>query len=296
MLSPKLYHGKPVIEFEKNKNGKINVTAYVSDKHIDLIVQTMYANKKSGNFSTPTDEQASANTPEANNGTVSTKNSLTNENGTVKQEVSFADDVAELDEGYAWHMAEDDTPEGLAPDDDQIADYHALAKEQKERRAKHATANSLKNRIKSSEKAIAAHREAKTALKNIGGLTAEAAAQLDEKIALIRETMQIDRAALKEKQAAEEKYRKQERKEKEQAEIQEQKAKTAQKELRQDLLNLFSVKPGVRMEVAQVIDAFSDELVRSGSLTNENRRALFETLYEYGEEFIEADEYFSDKR
>ncbi len=209
---------------------------------------------------------------------------------------SFDDEVAELDEGYAQHMAEDDTPEGLAPDDDQITDYHALAKAEKERRAKHATANSLKNRIKSSEKAIAAQREAKTALKNIGGLTKEVKEQLDQKIKLIQETLQIDRAALKEKQAVEEKHRKQERKEKEQAEIQGQKAKTAQKELRQDLLNLFSVKPGVRMEVAQVIDAFSDELVRSGTLTNEHRRALFETLYEYGEEFIEADEYHSDIR
>ena len=44
--------------------------AVISDKHLDLFVQTMYAGKKKGNLSTPTDEQASVNTPEANSGTI----------------------------------------------------------------------------------------------------------------------------------------------------------------------------------------------------------------------------------
>ncbi|MBE6984610.1 MAG: hypothetical protein E7434_03150 [Ruminococcaceae bacterium] len=76
----------------------------------------------------------------------------------VKQEFSIDDDVAELNEQFRQRMAEDDTPEGLAPDDEQIKDYHALAKAEKERRAKNATANALKNRIKASEKSIDAHR------------------------------------------------------------------------------------------------------------------------------------------
>ena len=79
---------------------------------------------------------------------------------------SFAEDVEDLDAGYARHMAVDNTPKVLAPDDDKISDYHALAKEEKLRRAKNATTNQLKNRIKSSEEAIAAHREAKNARKN----------------------------------------------------------------------------------------------------------------------------------
>ena len=296
ILSPKLYNGKPVIEFEKYANGKVNVTAYVSDKHIDLIVQTMYASKKSGSLAMPTDERTSVNTPEANDGTTSTKDNLTDGRKNVKQDFSVEDDVAELDEAYAQKMAEDDTPEGLALDDDKIDDYHALAKEEKLRRAKNATTNTLRNRIKSSEKAIAAHREAKNALKNIGGLTKQAAEQIDQKIKLIRETMQIDREALKEKQAAEEKHKKKEREEKAQIEIREQKAKTAQKELRQNLLNLFSVKLGVRFKIAQEIDKYSDELIKSGRLTNESRRELFNLLYEHGEEFAQADEYYGDIR
>ncbi len=217
-------------------------------------------------------------------------------NPTVKQEFSFEDDVAELDEQFGRRMAEDDTPEGLAPDDDQIEDYHALAREEKERRARVAMPNRLQNRIKASQEAISAHRAAKTALKNIGGLTREAAAALDEKVKLIQETLRIDQEALKQKRAAEEKHKKQERKKKEQAEIRDQKAKTAQKELRTDLLNLFSVKPGVRFEVAQKIDQFSDELIRSGRLTNESRRELFEILYDHGEELVEADGFYKDIR
>ncbi len=224
------------------------------------------------------------------------KKSVSNKETGNIQGFSIDDDVAELDEQFGRRMAEDDTPEGLAPDDDQIKDYHALAREEKERRARVATVNRLQNRIKASQEAISAHRAAKTALKNIGGLTRQAAAALDEKVKLIQETLRIDQEALKQKRAAEEKHKKQERKEKEEAAIREQKAKTAQKELRTDLLNLFSVKPGVRFEIAQKIDQFSDELIRSGRLTNESRRELLEILYDHGEELVEADGFYKDIR
>ena len=39
-------------------------------------MQTMFINEKSGNLSTPTDEQASVNTPKASSGTVSTTTSI----------------------------------------------------------------------------------------------------------------------------------------------------------------------------------------------------------------------------
>lgn len=70
-LSEKLFEGKPVIEFSKVIDGKIVVSAYVS-KHLDLTVQSMYAGIKKGNLATVAGEQAPADTPEANVGTVST--------------------------------------------------------------------------------------------------------------------------------------------------------------------------------------------------------------------------------
>ena len=70
-LSENTYMGKPAIEFTGNYNGRMNVVAVVSDKRLDLFVQTIYANIKKENLSTPIGEQAPINTPEANSGTVS---------------------------------------------------------------------------------------------------------------------------------------------------------------------------------------------------------------------------------
>ncbi len=70
-LSPNTYMGKPAIIFSGEHNGRMNVVAVVSDKRLDLFVQTAYVNTKKGNLPTPTGEQAPINTPEANNGMVS---------------------------------------------------------------------------------------------------------------------------------------------------------------------------------------------------------------------------------
>lgn len=78
-LSDKTYNGKPVIEFSKRGQEKYNVTAVVSDKHMDLFVQTAFINIKKGNLAMPTGEQAPIHTPEANNGTVS--NNIIFDNG-----------------------------------------------------------------------------------------------------------------------------------------------------------------------------------------------------------------------
>lgn len=67
------WNGKPVIDFKKINGGKITVSAYVSDKHIDLRVQTMYASKKYKSLATPIGEQAPINTPEASSGTALNK-------------------------------------------------------------------------------------------------------------------------------------------------------------------------------------------------------------------------------
>ena len=90
-LSNKLFEGKPVIEFTKVIDGRVVVSAYVSKKHLDLTVQTMYSGKKKGNLATAAGEQAPANTPEANVGTVS-KNSVPHNieksSGNTKQSLS----------------------------------------------------------------------------------------------------------------------------------------------------------------------------------------------------------------
>ena len=70
-LSNKKYEGKPAIEFQKRRgNEKTTVIAVVSDKHLDLFVQTEYVNIKKGNLAAPKGDQAPFNTPEAHDGTV----------------------------------------------------------------------------------------------------------------------------------------------------------------------------------------------------------------------------------
>lgn len=82
-LSPNTYNGKPAIIFTGNYNGRMNVVAVVSDKRLDLFVQTIYANAKKENLPTPTGEQAPINTPKANSGMVSFDKSIAQGEETV---------------------------------------------------------------------------------------------------------------------------------------------------------------------------------------------------------------------
>lgn len=85
--SPKDYMGKPVINMSKNLNGKLNIAAVVSDKHLDLFVQTAFVGNKKGNLVTPIAEQAAINTPKASSDTVS-NNSISKEDTTVNTSIS----------------------------------------------------------------------------------------------------------------------------------------------------------------------------------------------------------------
>ena len=68
--SPEPYNGKPAVRFVKTTgNSKYTVVAVVSDKHMDLFVQTEYIGVKKGTLATPIGEQAPTNTPEASRGT-----------------------------------------------------------------------------------------------------------------------------------------------------------------------------------------------------------------------------------
>lgn len=78
--------GKPAIVFSGENNGRMNIVAVVSDKRLDLFVQTAYVSVKKGNIATPTGEQAPINTPEANSSTVSNKR-LSQPDADAKQNV-----------------------------------------------------------------------------------------------------------------------------------------------------------------------------------------------------------------
>lgn len=88
-LSEEKYMGKPAIVFIGENNGRMNVVAVVSDKRLDLFVQTIYVNVKKGNLATPMDEQASINTPEANSGTVSSGISISDGQEDVNRKYSL---------------------------------------------------------------------------------------------------------------------------------------------------------------------------------------------------------------
>ena len=90
VLSNDTYMGKPAIVFTGEHNGRMNVIAVVSDKRLDLFVQTVYVNTKKGNLATPTGEQAPINTPKASSGTVS-KDKLSQEADSVKTQFSLSD-------------------------------------------------------------------------------------------------------------------------------------------------------------------------------------------------------------
>nr|DAX06290.1 MAG TPA: chromosome segregation ATPase [Caudoviricetes sp.] len=100
--SDKKYNGKPAIQFTKNGNGKVTLVAVVSDKHLDLFVQTMYAGIKKGNLATPTGEQAPINTPEASRSTVSNnsiRSSSENSNTKIKKSERDAEYLSAVKRG-----------------------------------------------------------------------------------------------------------------------------------------------------------------------------------------------------
>lgn len=97
ILSPQTYNGRPVLLFEKEINGRTVVTAYTSQKHHDLSVQTMFAGKNKGNLATPMNEQAFINTPGANSSTVS-DNIIPQTDGDVNRQYSLREDGTSLDD------------------------------------------------------------------------------------------------------------------------------------------------------------------------------------------------------
>ncbi len=119
-LSDDTYMGKPAIIFTGTHNGRMNVVAVVSDKRLDLFVQTIYVNVKKENLATPTGEQAPINTPEANSGTVFSDNSIPQNQkkstqNTKKSLSAQNDDLGPIGDYNVY--GEDVALEGSLPDD-----------------------------------------------------------------------------------------------------------------------------------------------------------------------------------
>ena len=70
----------------------------------------------------------------------------------------------------------------------------------------------------------------------------------------------------------------------------------AKKGLRQNLLGLFSIPDGMRSELGNVIDQYADRMLKAGSLTEQDRTALFDRMYSSGVVTLPADDYFQTGR
>ena len=70
----------------------------------------------------------------------------------------------------------------------------------------------------------------------------------------------------------------------------------AKKNLRQNLLGLFSIPAGQRAELGTIIDQYADRLLKTGTLTEQDRTALFDRMYASGVMEVPADNYFRTGR
>jgi len=84
-----------------------------------------------------------------------------------------------------------------------------------------------------------------------------------------------------------------EREEKERKALKPTKAK---KELKRSVLDMFSIPGGQRAELGSIIDGYADRLLKNGRLTEEDRKAFFDRLYDSGVMTVQASEYHTTAR
>ncbi|MBQ7255040.1 MAG: hypothetical protein IJS31_02175 [Oscillospiraceae bacterium] len=71
---------------------------------------------------------------------------------------------------------------------------------------------------------------------------------------------------------------------------------TSQKQLRQELISMFSVGDGSKRVVGMIVDEVAERMLREGRVDEDLRNALFSSLYASGVMTQEADEYYRDAR
>ena len=70
----------------------------------------------------------------------------------------------------------------------------------------------------------------------------------------------------------------------------------AKKDLRNTMMNLFSVPDGSRAELGTMIDNYADRLIKNGTLTEADRKAFFDRMYESGVMTMPAKDYYAEAR
>lgn len=70
----------------------------------------------------------------------------------------------------------------------------------------------------------------------------------------------------------------------------------AKRELKQNLLNLFSIPQGMRAELGGYVDHMADQIVKNGALTQAERDEFFDRMYSSGVMEVAADEYYQTAR
>ena len=86
-LSDKLYNGNKVIEFRKEFNGRTVVISYVSGKHHDLQIQTMYKNIKRNLSELPSEDNSLSHTSKTRLGTVSSIDNISQNDDVVNSSI-----------------------------------------------------------------------------------------------------------------------------------------------------------------------------------------------------------------
>ena len=70
----------------------------------------------------------------------------------------------------------------------------------------------------------------------------------------------------------------------------------AKRDLKQNLLNLFSIPDGMRAELGGYVDQIAERMLKNGELSQRDRDEFFDRMYASGVMEVEADEYYRDAR
>ena len=151
-------------------------------------------------------------------------------------------------------------------------------------RAEDSSTQTLRARIRENEAVLSGL----DFLESRGKLTAS----FDGERENIQRAIDIDRASLQKKLAGTAQVRRAAR----EKALDSSATAQARKDLRAELLNTFHVQPGTRAELGGVIDRYAETLLNKGKVSNADRAALFDRLYEAGAAASEPEELAANVR
>lgn len=70
----------------------------------------------------------------------------------------------------------------------------------------------------------------------------------------------------------------------------------AKKDLRNTVFSLFSIPSEQRAELGNMVDSYADRLIKNGSLTEDDRKAFFDRMYDSGVMTMPANDYYAEAR